>query len=633
MRKRRKDLKKSLTGRTIRTWFAAFAVSFTVQLACGLLATEAVSRTMRIQTNEAYGNALNVLSSSCDNDLNAVWSMLSIMVLDEDVKKRCDATASSGRNLPYQNELVRRQLTSYKVQHSFIDDIFIYFEEAGQIVSSNTVADADLFYDIYGDVGMSFEEWEEALARQYYKSDVLWENRSGTETLYILHSWVRTDEETVTIAVKFKDSYIQELADRFRGDRFAVIAIRNEAGQLIAESGNTGDEASGQRVSQTSELTGWTYTAYVSEEGIRLYGGSTLVLLVICFTSIVIASAAAFLLFFRTNVNPFRELTQYINSQSQEEIVSGSEYLYIKDKFDEIVSKQKADERQFENQMNLLKVSYLTQILNGKIAVDSGNRQLLEKMQLEWLYGPCAVLLISDGDSLLKQPENCMAVLEAYGIGMSRDSLLYGCSFLHGALLVCLFRPDAEERELKSRIAVFAGTLRENRKAGEEGVIAVSSLSGGDAVDKRYGQAQYVMQSARQLGVSGVLFFDEIQERIRENARDSKDDGLVQQVRDYIEAHYAEPELTIELLCSRLGKSVSYLSRIYKERTGQNILYELNLVRVEKAKQLLREEEISVDEIGRRVGFSGSNSFIRVFKKYEHMTPGRYKELYLAGMY
>ena len=82
-----------------------------------------------------------------------------------------------------------------------------------------------------------------------------------------------------------------------------------------------------------------------------------------------------------------------------------------------------------------------------------------------------------------------------------------------------------------------------------------------------------------------------------------------------------------------MGKSVSYVSKLFKERTGQNILYYINMVRIENAKKLLREsgQEIGIGEVGRETGFSNSNSFIRIFKKYEQMTPGKYREMCLYG--
>lgn len=623
-------MKKRLEDKTVRRFLIAFLIVFMIQILCWLLATKAVSHATQLQADETYQNALNVLAFSCDNDVDSVSSMLDIMVLDENIRKRCNNMVS-WQNLPYQNELVRRRLASYKVQHAFIDDIYIYLGDSGKIISSTTVADTQLFYNVYSDVAMSCEEWLKALKKKYCKNELMWENSSGENTLYILHSWEGwTENKEVTIAVKYKASYLQSLMDDFRGNRFAVLVINNEDGEIIAKSGSINDGSSRRKVSVVSDKTGWIYTAYISEEGNRLYKSSALIVLALCFTAVIIAFVAVFLFFYKTNINPFGELMEYISSQSPEEIVNGSGYVYIKDKFDEIVQKQKENELQFENRLNLLKISYVGQILMGKLAVDESNRQLLEKMRLEYFYEPCVVLLISNYEGFWQGDENEMEMLKPYGISMSGKKLLYGCSFLYEDMVVCLFKREGKADDTRRCLIEFLDNIRQ---VGKEEIVAVSSLNDEpENISKLYTQARFVMQSARQLSVEGILFFDDIRERVKENARKNKNDGLVQQVRDYIGQHYTEADLTIEVLCGELGKSVSYLSQLYKEQTGQNILHDLNLLRVEKSKLLLTEKDISVDEVARKVGFTNSNSFIRVFKKYEKITPGRYREMYLAGL-
>ncbi len=630
MQKREEILKKRLGDKGIRRWLLVFLIVFLIQILCWLLATRAVRESARLQENETYQNALSVLAFSCDSDVTSVSSMLDGMVLEENIRKRCNNTVSA-ENIPYQNELVRRILASYKLQHSFIDDIYIHLENCDKIISSNTVADSELFYDIYGDVRMSYEEWKEALEGNYYKDRCLWENSSGSKNLYILHSWERQAENNdVTIVVKYKSSYLQSLMDNFRGSRFAVVVIEDETGERVAQSGNVGDENLRRKVTVISDTTGWVYTAYIADTGSKFFESKALTVLALCFTVVILVFVASCLTFFKTNIDPFRELMQYVTAQSQEEIVNGSGYIYIKDKFDEIVSKQKEDEKQFKIRMNVMKLSYLGEIMKGKFAVDESNRELLEKMRLEYLYEPCVVVLASGGDIFSQNVESEMELLKPCGIGMSGKELLYGCSFLYQDIIVCLIKKDRMLEECRKALIEISDNAKQYAKVE---IIAVSSLTGEmDGINKQYGQAKFVMQSARQLGVEGILFFDDIRERVRENARENKNDGLVQQVREYIEEHYSESNLTIELLCDAMGKSVSYLSQVYKENTGQNILYDLNLLRVEKAKELLRTEDISVDEVGRKCGFTNSNSFIRVFKKYEKVTPGKYREMCQAGI-
>ncbi|MNC71576.1 Arabinose operon regulatory protein [compost metagenome] len=71
----------------------------------------------------------------------------------------------------------------------------------------------------------------------------------------------------------------------------------------------------------------------------------------------------------------------------------------------------------------------------------------------------------------------------------------------------------------------------------------------------------------------------------------------------------------------------SYLSQIFKNLTGEGLLDYIGKHRVEMAKLLLREQSMSITEISRLVGFTEAATFIRVFKKYEGITPGKYKDL------
>ena len=57
------------------------------------------------------------------------------------------------------------------------------------------------------------------------------------------------------------------------------------------------------------------------------------------------------------------------------------------------------------------------------------------------------------------------------------------------------------------------------------------------------------------------------------------------------------------------------------------MLDRINKVRIEKSKQLLKGKEQSVGDAAYGVGFNDINAFIRVFKKVEGITPGKYKEM------
>ncbi|MBP1960922.1 helix-turn-helix domain-containing protein [Paenibacillus aceris] len=98
-------------------------------------------------------------------------------------------------------------------------------------------------------------------------------------------------------------------------------------------------------------------------------------------------------------------------------------------------------------------------------------------------------------------------------------------------------------------------------------------------------------------------------------------------VSAYVKANYAEESLNISMIGEKFGITPSYLSKQFKAQTGDALLDFISRTRLEEAKKLLTEQPLSIMEIARRVGYADINTFNRTFKKFEGITPGKYKEL------
>lgn len=110
------------------------------------------------------------------------------------------------------------------------------------------------------------------------------------------------------------------------------------------------------------------------------------------------------------------------------------------------------------------------------------------------------------------------------------------------------------------------------------------------------------------------------------SARTDRFDGIV----DYIRTNY-DSDLTIEQLASRMNMSVGHFSRSFKEVVGEKYIDFLTRCRIDAAKRLLVETDMKLDDIAARVGYLGRSSFIKSFRKYESVTPGKYREAYKIG--
>lgn len=100
---------------------------------------------------------------------------------------------------------------------------------------------------------------------------------------------------------------------------------------------------------------------------------------------------------------------------------------------------------------------------------------------------------------------------------------------------------------------------------------------------------------------------------------------IVSQVRSYIDQNYFE-NITLPDLARRFSVDATYLSRVFKQDTGVNLMMYIAKHRVNRAKELLSEQALSITEIAQMVGYSDYAYFSRVFRKMEGISPRAYRE-------
>lgn len=99
----------------------------------------------------------------------------------------------------------------------------------------------------------------------------------------------------------------------------------------------------------------------------------------------------------------------------------------------------------------------------------------------------------------------------------------------------------------------------------------------------------------------------------------------VKEVIKVLKSSIFEP-LSIDDVCARTSYGRAYLFRVFKAETGKTIMdYYLDL-KMDKAKQLLREDELTVKEIAAKLAFNEPNYFTKTFKRITGITPSQYKK-------
>ncbi len=108
--------------------------------------------------------------------------------------------------------------------------------------------------------------------------------------------------------------------------------------------------------------------------------------------------------------------------------------------------------------------------------------------------------------------------------------------------------------------------------------------------------------------------------------KDKRSEKRIELARQYMESHYCEP-LSLNDIADYVELNPSYFSNLFKTETGINFSEYLLNIRMNKAKELLRDPKIRIYEIGNLVGYDDAVSFGRAFKKKWGISPKEYRNM------
>jgi two-component system, response regulator YesN len=102
---------------------------------------------------------------------------------------------------------------------------------------------------------------------------------------------------------------------------------------------------------------------------------------------------------------------------------------------------------------------------------------------------------------------------------------------------------------------------------------------------------------------------------------------IVEYAMDYVNKNF-DKNLSLTYISNLVSRNYSYFSNLFSTETGSNFCDYLRNVRIEKAKELLRDMRYMVNDISRKVGYQDTVQFSKAFRKHTGMTPGQYRSQY-----
>lgn len=168
----------------------------------------------------------------------------------------------------------------------------------------------------------------------------------------------------------------------------------------------------------------------------------------------------------------------------------------------------------------------------------------------------------------------------------------------------------------------------------DEFIIFISGYKDFEYVRKalEYGVEYYCLKPLTYKEIKDKL--DKIREKLDAKRKESDHQGnncasifnkRIRTIKDYIKANYRD--ITLESVARHMQMNPCYLSRFFKNETGERISEYITRVKMEEALSFLQSEERkTVYEIGYMVGYTNPVSFAKVFKKNYGVTPTEYRQ-------
>ncbi len=549
------------------------------------------------QNQIIYGNLLDGISYSTDKEL----------LIAERAALSLTLSTASANMLTSFRENKKEILLIKEVKDSMVDimqnqtaikNCMIYMKDADYITAYNTTGQTLTYYRTYvKELGIGYQEWLDFLnsinGKGYYRMDT-----DKTPVIYYASMLpINSREKEAVVLMQINDSVVSEQKFTEKLDNINL--------EIVADNGTTivscerGENS--QVVQVKSADTGWNYIGYVENSD---FDGTLSRITFWLIAGVAVSTAACGIsvyLSLRNHYRPIKTIVQNLSAVIENPYKRKDEYEYISNSLELLVNRQKQDANELEQQGERLKDVYLQYLFSGRARAQTIRDEDLSLLGMEFIQRGFFLAFFRQG----KQME-----LKKDGIYVAGERKAEGVYVGQRRELVGYFLKEEAGKNL----------LEHSDSLPEGTEIYLSSLHhGGEEV---FAAGEEIEQLFRnQLKKTGILYYEEYQQEKKQN-------HLMEEILACIEKNYKNPDLTVESVCQELNKSVSGVNKQLKESGEESILYFISLRRVEEAKKLFQESggQLPVKEVMQMVGYTNLNTFIRVFKKYEGITPGAYCE-------
>ncbi|MBQ8231169.1 MAG: helix-turn-helix transcriptional regulator [Lachnospiraceae bacterium] len=229
----------------------------------------------------------------------------------------------------------------------------------------------------------------------------------------------------------------------------------------------------------------------------------------------------------------------------------------------------------------------------------------------------------------------------ALGHTLLSDNYEYGrkISLFEQVIKECLDICIGKEQIMNLKKAIRSGTVQDAERSLHNIIMDLQELT--NQIERAFGYYTLVQLlyellqekscDSKRLDILLHIPFDDqdvFMANVLKIIRSMKEESQISidSIMDYINVNYKDGTLGLDALAAHFNMSVSYVSRYIKKHSGMNYMEYVTRIRIDEACRLLKETDMSIQDITYEVGYSDNVSFSRKFKALKGVTPGEYRK-------
>ncbi|ASR47515.1 hypothetical protein B4V02_12950 [Paenibacillus kribbensis] len=674
--------KKLFTVRGVKLkWIRSFLIVIAISMLLVLIFMLWIRSKATEEALSSHYHYSSFISHVIDEQMGQITNLSSKIMNDRTLIRMIEADAGGNIKTESAYQLVD-QLRNFMIANQMIEEIYIYYPEQDYILGTLGIYRPISYYLLQNELKRTgYNRWLSMVKAADNMSFFFWSNEGKKELLFS-RAIYRDSQKSSVMIIKLRKSYMESLLESANAQYpHRLNALTDDEQKVYAYYGeeillplvqNYNDRegytqlrqnyyASNEHfiITEPSTFRGLHYYMINTKSNVLKIQTAITRLLMICIASMFLVGIVLSVYMSHYNSRPLRLLLGRLQPGQQDS--SDNEYDVISRKMDELLEENQSAILLLRQQQRFIEESFVRTILSGAALTDKqlDAVQRTHNLGFENKYF-CTIILYSDVNSV-RLDEQQQQLLEKFVSDRCDDTLtvFYGAVYPNYLFILNYRAPNSETEEIAewftkqlshwladqqlpySCVNGFVSIEQRDIYRSYQNALnqiaksatALALIEGTDYVEQVEGQ-MHAAESAWNTPHDRQPFqdFGGVKEKPSNPRGQSNDEAkesggvLASRIREIIDSQYGDAMLSLTMIAEQLQMSNSYISRVFKEQYQLGLVEYLNQVRVERAKELMNLQQLSIKEIAREVGFASDVSFIRVFKKYEHMTPGKYKQ-------